>query len=308
MRVFLIRCFKALLAIGLALVGLFTWNGLETSWRVPTVGSTAHPERVLSADETAAFTLTTMAWNIAKCDFHQRGTEFKSEADVRAQLDRMAEVITAAGVDLLFLSEVVLEATPCPVNQVEYLAEKAGFAHWCYGDNYSFGIPGARIRSGNAFLSKLPMEALRVDQLPGGTPFWRPTGNRRILWAEIELLGERVECASLRNDSFDLKNNAEQVRGIVAGLSTRPTVAAGDFNAKPGTEALRLWKASGRFAGVFDGAPTFPATGPNRRIDTVLLPAEWSAQYGATWSDEVLDVDLSDHEPVVVRVRLDPGA
>ena len=304
MRARIRRLVKVLGAALLFLAALFSWNGLETSWRVPVSGSTGCPERMISGTEGTPFALTLMAWNIAKCGFHQGGTTFRSKGEVRAQLDRMAAVILEHEVDLLFLSEVVLEAAPCQVNQVAYLAERAGFAHWSYGDNYSFGVPGARIRSGNAFLSRLPMEALRVEQLPGGTPFWRPTGNRRILWADVALPGGVVACASLRNDSFNLVNNAVQVREILAGLGQAPTVAAGDFNAPPGTEPMRLWESSGRFAGVFDGDATYPSQAPTRRIDTVLLPVEWRDSLSATWSEEVLDVDLSDHEPVVVRVNL----
>ena len=101
------------------------------------------------------------------------------------------------------------------------------------------------------------MEALRVEQLPGGTPFWQPTGNRRSLWAEVTPGSGRVLCASLRNDSFELENNAAPVRQILAGMPAGPVIAACDSNAVPGTEPLRLWEATGRFAGVFNGAPCF---------------------------------------------------
>ncbi len=286
------------------LLGLFTWNGLEGSWRIPTSGRTEHAERRLGPEGAADEVLTLMAWNIAKCDFHRRGATFKSEAAVRSHLDRIAAVVAAEDVDLLFLSEVVLEALPCPVNQVEYLATTAGFAHWAFGDNYSFGIPGARIRSGNALLSRLPMEPRRVDQLPGGTPFYKPTGNRRLLWCDVRVGEDRLACASLRNDSFDLEINAVQVREILGALKPEDVVIAGDFNATPETAAFRQWQASGRFAGVFDGPLTFPAAAPNRRLDSVLLPKAWLERRGATWTDTVLDVDLSDHEPVVVRVTL----
>lgn len=304
MRTLLRRALKALGVSVIIALALFSWNGSETSWRVPASGTTAHAERTLTGGDGTRTTLTLMAWNIAKCDFHEHGVTFKSKGEVRAHLDRVAAVVIDQDVDLLFLSEIVLEAAPCQVNQVEYLAEQAGFAHWCYGDNYSFGVPGARIRAGNALLSKLPMEALRVDQLAGGTPFWQPTGNRRILWAEVTLGSGKVPCASLRNDSFDLENNAAQVREILAGMPAAPVIAGGDFNAVPGTEPLRLWEASGRFAGVFGGAPSFPSTRPDRRLDTILIPIEWLDRQGATWTAGVLDVDLSDHEPVVVRVSL----
>ena len=248
MRIFLRRTLKAVGISAVIVVALFAWNGLETSWRVPASGTTEHPDRSLAGTDGARTTLTLMAWNIAKCDFHEHGLTFKSAGEVRAHLDRLAAIVIDQDVDLLFLSEVVLEAAPCQVNQVAYLAERAGFAHWCYGDNDSFGVPGSLIRAGNALLSRLPMEALRVEQLPGGAPFWQPPGNRRILWAEGTLGRGKVLCASLRNDSFELENNAAPVRQILAGMPAAPVIAAGDLNAVPGTEPLRLWEATGRFA------------------------------------------------------------
>ncbi|MDF1838908.1 MAG: hypothetical protein P1V35_13640, partial [Planctomycetota bacterium] len=55
-------------------------------------------------------TWTLMAWNIAKCDFHQGGLNFRSEEDVRGHLDKLAAVILEQDVDILFLSEAVFEA------------------------------------------------------------------------------------------------------------------------------------------------------------------------------------------------------
>ncbi len=63
---------------------------------------------------------------------------------------------------------------------------------------------------------------------------------------------------------------------------------------------MELWKRSGRFRGVFQGAPTYPAASPYRRIDTILIPAAWPGAITQT----VLDEDLSDHEPVVVEVPI----
>ncbi|MDF1838907.1 MAG: endonuclease/exonuclease/phosphatase family protein, partial [Planctomycetota bacterium] len=188
----------------------------------------------------------------------------------------------------------------CQVNQVKYLAEKAGVSEWCYGDNYSFGIPGIRVRSGNAILSKLPLRALRVDALPGKPSVWNPTGQRRLPWASVEWAGSTILLGSIRNDSFDLENNALQVRSILESLPESPVILGGDFNAEPGDESMERLKRSGHWRGVFQGAATFPSHAPHRRIDSVLIPSAWPG----TLEQRVLDVDLSDHEPALVTVTL----
>lgn len=285
---------------GTALLALFAWNGLEDSWRIPDHGTTLAEARKLTASELESGTVVSvMAWNLAKCFFHAGGTRFRTEDEVRRRLDRIAEVVREHDVDLLFLSEVVFEAGPCPVNQVTYLAEAIGFHAWCYGDNYSFGVPGYRIRSGNALLSRFPLKPVAVEPLPGGKPFWSPSNNRRLLWASAAMGGEELLCGSVRNDSFDLQVNALQVEAILASLGSRPALLAGDFNAEPGDRSMELLRSSGRFVGVFDGPATYPARLPKRRIDSVLLPRARARLL----FHQVLDVDLSDHEPVHVIAR-----
>ncbi len=46
---------------------------------------------------------------------------------------------------------------------------------------------------------------------------------------------------------------------------------------------------------MFEGEGTWPAEDVRRRIDTVLVPEGWRVV-----EERVLDVGLSDHEPVVV--------
>ncbi len=288
-RKWLLRVLGALPFLGFA---LFVWNGSSRAWQVPDSGTTQ------LAPSIPGETLRIMAWNLAKCGFHQGGFDFLSTDEVERKLDAIAEVIRREEIDLLFLSEVVIEAFPCPVNQVAYLADKASFSDWCYGDNYSFGLPFARIRSGNAILSRFALNPVSVEQLAGETSLWDPTGQRRVLWADLEFGQETLRVGSIRNDSFDLKNNAVQTREILESLGAQPTLLGGDFNAEPGSEPMELWKRSGRFRGVFQGAPTYPAASPYRRIDTILIPAAWPGAITQT----VLDEDLSDHEPVVVEV------
>jgi endonuclease/exonuclease/phosphatase (EEP) superfamily protein YafD len=62
---------------------------------------------------------------------------------------------------------------------------------------------------------------------------------------------------------------------------------------------MQLLKASRRFAGAFDGPPTYPTDSPAERIDYVLAPAGWEHV-----ETRVLDSTASDHRPVVAKFRV----
>jgi len=274
---------------------LFAANGLSRAWRVPASGVVdAAPDPASGAGE-----VRVMAWNLAKCGFHRGGLSFAPPAEVRARLGEVAALIAAEDPDLVFLSEVVMEAGPAPVDQVRELAELAGFPWWAAGENYRFGLPFFRIRSGNALLSRRPLRALEVQQLAGERPFWNPTNNRRVLWCEVELGSAPLLVGSVRNDSFDLATNELQVEELLERVGERPALLAGDFNAEPEDPPMRLLHASGRFADEPAGAPTHPSHRPRRRIDYVLAPQGWERI-----EEHVVASELSDHRPVVATFRL----
>lgn len=276
---------SAILA-GVALA-LFVWNGIDPAWRQPEYGECD------VAPQPAPRELRVLAYNIAKASFHGGGLRFRSPEVVRERLDRIAELIRREDPHVVLLSEVVWEAGPSPVNQVRYLAERAGMHAYAYGDNYRFGLPFFRIRSGNAILSRLPLRPVAVRQLAGATPFFAPTGNRRALWCEIEVADETVAVASLRNDSFDLANNTEQALQILEECRS-PTLLGGDMNAQPHDPGPLALQRSGLFLPLGEGPPTYPASAPERRIDFVLAPAHWRQVESRT-----LDTLLSDHLPVL---------
>ncbi len=284
----------SLCATALILVLLFTQNGLSGSWKVPVSGSLGPTQEVRGGQ-----TVSVLTWNIAKCNFHHGGIDFATPEEVRERLKQIAEVLTYADADLVFLSEVVFEAGPCQVNQVLELAQLANYPLWLFAENYSFGVPFYRIRSGNAVLSRLPIRNADVSQLSGATPFYSPTGNRRILWFETQLAGDWIRAASLRNDSFDLVNNEQQVREILLELDGQPALLAGDFNAEPHDPSMQLFASDGKFQGI-GGQPSFPSTAPDRRIDFVLAPSKWEPV-----EERILKQSgLSDHLPVLATYRL----
>jgi len=283
----------------IACVALFAWNGTRETWRTPQSGTNGDLALHGSYPDARGRTVRVMALNVAKCWFHRGGLDFTSRDEVRENLDRIARVIDVEKPDVVCLSEVVMEGGPVRIDQVDYLAAKCSFVHWASAENYSFGLPFLRIRSGNAVLSNLEMRALDVQQLAGAESIWDPTNVRRALWFEIRAGGAWWLGASIRNDSFDLVNNARQVEQILARIGERPALLAGDFNSVPGTPSMEQFRASGCFVGILDGPPTFPADAPDRRLDQVLAPATWTVVEA-----RIVDTGVSDHLAVITTFRL----
>lgn len=235
-----------------------------------------------------------MAFNLAKCGFHRGGLSFRDAAEVRGTLDEIAALIRREHVDIAFLSEIVWEAGPCPVNQVAYLAETSGLNHYAFGENYSFGLPWYRIRSGNAVISKVPLEARALQQLAGPQGLLDPTNCRRALWVEVDLGVRKFLAASVRNDSFDLENNAVQVDELLQYAAQRDVVLAGDFNAERDSTSIRRVMDASRLQCVPTGSPTYPARSPERQIDYIFAPSDW-----VVVSQSVPETLVSDHRPVI---------
>ena len=277
-------------------LGLFTLNGTLLANGERGVGGTL-PD--ITPPATADETVTVVSYNVAKGFAHKKGMEFDTASAVRARMVRMAEAVRAENPDLVFLSEVMTECTPCPVNQLEELARGCGLPHWAFGENYCFGLPFYRVVGGNAILSRTPLTPVANISLSGRKPFWDTQNSRRALFATSEVRGRTVLMGSLHNDSYDIRNNATQVREELNFVGDRLCILAGDFNAKPTDEPIKLLKESGRFAGAFDGLPTFPADAPEKRIDFVFAPPDWEHI-----DTRVLDTRASDHRPVVARFRI----
>lgn len=284
------------LAALLLVAGAFAMTGLTAEWRRPDSAVTA-----AAALQRAPDTVRVAAWNIAKCGA-VKSDGWRSDTDVRAHLDSIAAVLDPLDPHLVFLSEVNVESGPNRVHQVRYLAEKLEMHAWAFGENYRWGLPGLRVRSGNAVLSRFPLAADSVMQLPGGTPFYAPTNNRRLLWARVKLGRGWVTVASLRNDSFRRDNNRRQAARILDVLPPGPVLLAGDFNAAPGEPSIDLFVESGRFAAVWDGPPTFPSRAPREAIDLILAPSDWEIL-----DHRVVGSPWSDHLPVLTAFRPDSG-
>lgn len=274
---------------------LFTLNGTVLANGERAVVGTHADVTPTAGDET----VTVVSYNVAKGFAHKKGLEFDTVENVNSRLARMAAAVKAENPDLVFLSEVMTEATPCPVNQLEVLARGIDLPHWAFGENYCFGLPVYRVVGGNAILSRTPLTPVANRSLAGRKPFWDTKNSRRALFASTTLRGRTVLLASLHNDSYDRANNAAQVREELTFIGERLCILAGDFNAKPTEEPIRLVAGSGQFTGAFDGPPTYPADKPDRRIDFVFAPRPWEHV-----ETRVLDCTASDHRPVVAKFRV----
>ncbi len=286
----------------LALVALFAWNGLVLAHGQSPVSSDTDPRnRHMPARSTATADgrIRVLAWNLAKCFVYRGGLSFASRDDVESRLGRMVAVIRAENPDLVFLSEVVTECTPCNVDQVRFLSRETHLQFWVFGENYNFGLPFLRMVGGNAILSKDRLRPVGNPDLVGRKPFYMTRNNRRILFCRAVVAGELVLLGAMHTDSFDLVNNLRQTQQVLAFENHAPMLLAGDFNAEPDSASLAAVVGSGRFVGALHGPATYPAESPRRRIDYVFGPVGWKLI-----DSRVLDEKTSDHRPVVATFEI----
>jgi len=293
----ILRSLLGLFGLVVLVVILFAVNGmLLAAGEAAQAGRSEDVESFASSEPPAEVTI--VAYNVAKGWAPKGGASFHDSTTVEGRLRKMADEIRAERPDLIFLSEIMTECTPCPVDQVKFLARELEMPYWAFGENYNFGLPFYRVVGGNAILSRFPLSPVANPSLIGRKPFYETKNSRRSLFASLEVRGKTVLLGSLHNDSYDIANNSAHVRQLLEFIGDRPCVLAGDFNAKPQDEPIQLILKSKQFAGAFDGPPTYPADKPDQRIDFVLAPSDWEHV-----ETRVLDSTASDHRPMVARFR-----
>jgi len=110
-----------------------------------------------------------------------------------------------------------------------------------------------------------------------------------------------VVGSHLSTDPAERPGQAKLLAEAVSAVAP-PVVLGADLNDEPGGPA---WKALGNHLAEPGGAPTFPATGPDRRIDGVLVgPGIEVVAYDVVDTPQARRA--SDHLPVVADLRL-PG-
>jgi endonuclease/exonuclease/phosphatase family metal-dependent hydrolase len=129
--------------------------------------------------------------------------------------------------------------------------------------------------------------------------------SRGVAVAQLSLGATRFAAASvhlgLKGD--ERQRHASEVLHLLASTE-HPAVIAGDFNERSDGPA---WQAIGRNrtdVGAAADLPTFSASDPRRRIDTIFTPDTWSVAPISPLEivDESDLIRATDHRPVIVDV------
>lgn len=244
-----------------------------------------------------------------------------SRTDRIDRLDLIAELLREIDADIVVLNEVDFDSSwSDSINQAQYLAASAGYAHWAEQRNIDVRLLTWTWRFGNAVLSKHPITHAEVIDLPGRSA-WETAlaGKKRGLACRIQVGNEEVRVigAHLSSRSESLRAQSADVLIDIAGGSSIPTIVAGDLNSTPtgfplsirdrdGNNAIDTLDASGSFrrSPQYDVLTaddyTFRSDNPRSVIDWILIPPNWRFLEYA-----VKDSRLSDHRPVFAGIAWD---
>lgn len=222
---------------------------------------------------------------------HGEGTDGKID------LPRIAAVIKAADPDLVALQEVDNKCRRSGgVDQTAELARLTGLhGRFARQIDYDGG------EYGQAILSRAPTDAPTVHWLPG-----RPTDRERRIAAAVRatVRGADLTFASTHLHHRDPKLRTEQAAKLdeLFGKLGRPVILAGDFNATPDEEPLKLLSKNWTVAPAGRPSPTYPAVEPKKQLDYVL-----ALQSGRVRVAEVTVIEeklASDHRPVLAVLEV----
>lgn len=261
-------------------------NGRTPSDHFPVIAVLASGTATASKTEQKTVTLRILSYNI----HHGRGM------DDKVDLERIAKVIREARPDLVALQEVDRGTTrTSKVDQTAELAKLTGL-HGMFGK----AIDYAGGDYGQAVLSRFPIGETKIHWLPG-----EPDRERRIAFeAKIEIEGRPVRFVTTHlhhaNDTFR-QQQAAKINEIYGEDSTL-TILAGDLNAFPESEPLKILKKLWMVGNDAPGLVSFPAEKPNRLIDYVIVKPSKGIE---VTEQRVIDEPMaSDHRPVIMELKV----
>lgn len=176
------------------------------------------------------------------------------------------------------------------VNQMEYLARRAGFAYVDFAVNRDLR-PVARHALG--FLSRHKPAGVVKHRLPGRIP------GRGALEVELgaEAGGLSLLMAHLSLGPFDRHQQLDYLSALVR--PSRPTVLLGDLNCEPDILRAHPALAGSGLCVPADTPPTFPSWRPRRRLDHIL-----GSGHVSVGRLEALPMLLSDHLALAAEVTV----
>ncbi len=224
--------------------------------------------------------------------------------DGKYDVARLAAVISNAKPDLVALQEVDVGVKRSGrVHQLQRLGELTGMAvRFGPTQHYEGGL------FGNAVMTRLPILDVAIHPLP-----YTEATERKVTYPRgaIAVTVKGPDGKPLRFISTHFQHNVEEDRVAEAGAintlfagdeDTTPTILAGDMNALPASEPMKVLLK--RWTNAIDesAAPTAPSRNPRSRIDYVLYrPAShFQLREAMVIAEEV----ASDHRPVLAVLAL----
>ncbi|MHC4993935.1 MAG: endonuclease/exonuclease/phosphatase family protein [Planctomycetota bacterium] len=252
---------------------------------------------VWAAEETpGAPTLRVLCYNI----------HYGQGNDGKYDIPRLANVIKRVKPDLVALQEIDVGVKRSGrVHQIRRLGELTGMASR-YGptQHYQGGLYG------NGVLSRLPILDVAIHPLPYTDPTPEFTSYPRGAIA-VTVRGPNGQPLRFISTHFqhspkgaaDRLVEAEAINTLFVDASDdTPTILAGDMNATPDSEPMRILLERWSNATDESAAPTSPSRSPRNRIDYILYrtPAAYRVKHA-----EVIDEKMaSDHLPVFAIFEL----
>lgn len=214
-------------------------------------------------------------------------------------LDAIARVIIDNQPDIVALQEVdVFTKRSGPFNQAEELGKKTGMtAYFFKAIDYDGGEYGV------AILSKLPVtETTRypLPRLEGSVGEPRVLGTAMIKLTPRESILFATTHLDARRDSIDRLLQIKAIAGVLENVKV-PMVIAGDFNAAPGSEVIKVLDSN--FTRTCDPCDfTIPVDTPKRAIDFIAYSP--SGSFHVENHNVIPERYASDHLPVFAELRI----
>lgn len=230
--------------------------------------------------------LKVMSYNI------HRGQDSNNED----RLMDMARFIRECNVDIVGLQEV---DSVCyrsgRVDQAKVLAEKTGM-NYTFARHFAFQ-GGAY---GQAILSKFPIIEVWNHRLPIKSD--KPEASTAFLSATINVKNKRWLVGVVHLDYRDENSRESQAQLInsIYNNPKTPCILMGDLNDEPSSKTVSILLQNFNDTHP-DDSYTFPVGLPVKKIDYILINHTENVKIKKS---EVLDIDFSDHCPIVTTFKI----
>jgi endonuclease/exonuclease/phosphatase family metal-dependent hydrolase len=166
-------------------------------------------------------------------------------------------------------------------------------------------LTGGRSTYGNLLLGGTRVSVLDTSRIR--LPRSGRRHRRAVAVAHVAVDGLSLTVAGTHL-SLDPLEREKQARRLVVRLAgVHPVVLGADVNDVPGSPSWRIltehWRDAYATAPV-GPAPTFPARGPNRRLDAIFVSRDGVVTGAGVPSDLVDPAAATDHLPVVADLEL----